>query len=200
MSVDASGTYGKAMTFAKWKGRNYVRERVVPTNPQSAKQVGVRGLMKFLSQAWAAISAPNKATWDALAAATSISAFNAFMAHNLNRWQNFLSPTQANPAAGASTGLTITTHTITGGVGQTTHSITPSGGTSIWGYAIFRELSVITTPSWANCIAVIPANGASAVTYVDSPLAAATYHYRVAAINVDGVMGAVHADATGVAT
>ena len=33
MSLDATGTIGKTATFSKWKGRNYVRQRVVPANP-----------------------------------------------------------------------------------------------------------------------------------------------------------------------
>jgi hypothetical protein len=200
MSVSASGTFAKTLVYSHWKGRPYVRERVVPENPKSAKQTGIRAMMGFLAQIWLNLSAGVKDDYDELASSLSISAFNAFVGQNLDRWQNFHSPSQAYPAANASTGLTITTMGLTGGVGQVSVVLTPSGATSIWGYLIFRSLAEITVPSWTNCIAVIEANGANAVTHVDTPLVAGTYHYRSAAFNVDGVMGTVKADATGVAT
>jgi len=200
MSIAASGTYGKALTFATWKGRAYVRERVIPANPKSAKQTGVRAMMSFLAQAWSSLETVAKATWDELAAQKAISAFNAFGSETLSRWQNILTPTQAYPAANASTQLTVTTQNLTNGSGCVTVSITPSGSTNIWGMLVFRDTAEITAPSWANCVAVLPANGANAVSWVDSPLDAGTYHYRTAVFNDDGVMGEVKADATAVAS
>lgn len=38
MSMDASGKFGGAIVFSKWKGRNVVRQLVVPANPNSAGQ------------------------------------------------------------------------------------------------------------------------------------------------------------------
>jgi len=34
-SLDASGTIAKAITFSKWRGRQYVRRHAIPKNPQS---------------------------------------------------------------------------------------------------------------------------------------------------------------------
>ncbi len=200
MSIDASGTYGKSLVFAKWKGRNYVREHVKPSNPKTAKQIGVRSMLAFLAMSWNGLASLAKGTWTELAAQSSISPFNAFISANLKRWQNFAAPTQANPAAEASTGLTITTQTLTGGAGSVTIQLTPSAGTNISGYMIFRDIAEITAPSWDNCVAVIPADGANQVTFVDSPLAAGVYHYRAVAFNVDGKLGTVHADASSTAT
>jgi hypothetical protein len=55
MSLDASGTVGKTTTFSKWKGRNYVRLRVIPQNPQSADQVDTRGFLGVLAKACRAV-------------------------------------------------------------------------------------------------------------------------------------------------
>lgn len=198
MSLDASGSLGGAIVFSKWKGRNYVRQLVKPLNPKSAKQTGVRAMLKFLTQRWPYIG--DTTSWDAPAEASQISAINAYTRENLNRWQLFQAPTQVYPATEASTGLTVSNHTYTGGAGFATLSLTPSGSTSIWGFAIFRDTDTITAPNWNNCIAIIPANGASAVSYTDAPLAADTYHYRAAVINVDGKMGTVLADDTAVVT
>lgn len=42
MSGDASGKFGKALVFSKWKGQKYVRQLVTPSNPQSADQGDAR--------------------------------------------------------------------------------------------------------------------------------------------------------------
>jgi hypothetical protein len=200
LSLDASGKIGGTMVASKWKGRNYMRQLVIPKNPKSAGQLGVRAMMKFLSQAWAAIGAGTKDDYDELATQKAISAFNAFMGVNLSRWQNFFAPSQAYPAPEASTPLTVTTQTLTGGEGHATVEVTPSGSTSIWGIMIFRDTAEITAPSWSNCIAVIFTDDANKVTFVDSPLETDTYHYRTAVFNVDGILGTVHADGTAVVT
>jgi hypothetical protein len=38
MSLDASGSIAGALTFSKWKGRNYVRQLVIPANPRTTGQ------------------------------------------------------------------------------------------------------------------------------------------------------------------
>ena len=38
MSMEASGAFGGALVFGKWKGRPTVRQLVTPSNPQSANQ------------------------------------------------------------------------------------------------------------------------------------------------------------------
>lgn len=42
MSLDASGSIAGAITFSKWKGRNYVRQLVIPANPRTAGQQAAR--------------------------------------------------------------------------------------------------------------------------------------------------------------
>jgi hypothetical protein len=156
--------------------------------------------MKFIAKAWASIGATPKASWTALAATKLISAYNAYAGYNLAAWQLNQGPTQANPAARASTGLTVTAHTFTGGVKFATLTMTPSGATAIWGFIIYRDTAAITAPNWNNCVAIVPADGANAVSYTDSPLLAGTYHYRIAVLNTDGKVGVVLADDTAVVT
>src|SRR3990172_3936660 len=123
MSFDASGTIAKTATFSKWKGRNYVRSRVIPSNPQSAAQVSMRSMMKFLSQIWAGLTAANKATWDTAADASAISPFNAFVAGGMARWNSYKSPSKEDPAAEAGAGGAAPTTTPTAGVKEITLSI-----------------------------------------------------------------------------
>jgi hypothetical protein len=200
MSIDASGTLAKTLTAAKWKGRNYMRQRIVPNNPKSAAQLGVRAMLRFLATQWAALSAGEQASYDDAAEAKQISAFNQYQSVNLLRWQSFQSPTQEYPAAEASTPLTVSDMTLTGGDGNVLVQLTPSGSTNIWGFAIFRDTAEITAPNWNNCVQVIAADGANQVQWTDSPLDADTYHYRACVINDDGVKGTVIADDTAVVT
>jgi hypothetical protein len=194
-SLDASGKFGNSLVFSKWKGRNYARQLVIPLNPKAPKQTGVRAMMAFVGALWATISAPNKLTWDDLAETKAISAFNAFVGDALARWQMFKPPTKAYPALQSANAIT-TTQVLTGGQGFCTLGLTPSAAGDNWGFAIFRDSAEITAPNWNNCIAVIPANGAAAVSYTDSPLEAGTYHYRSAVFNTDGKMGTICADAS----
>ena len=200
MSVDASGKFGGSMVFSKWKGRNYARKLITPSNPKSAKQLGVRAMMGFLANAWKALTAGIKDDYDAAAAARSISAFNVFVSENLARWQLDKTPAQAFPALDASTPCLITTATLTGHAGFATAVVTPAANANIWGVAVYRDLATITAPSWANCVAVYFRSGVTAHTFTDSPLEPNTYHYRFSAFNTDGIQGTVLADATVVVT
>lgn len=54
MSMDASGKFGGAIVFSKWKGRNVVRQLVVPANPNSAGQESARNRTRVTGalQSW----------------------------------------------------------------------------------------------------------------------------------------------------
>ncbi|HUT14399.1 MAG TPA: hypothetical protein VMY42_28190 [Thermoguttaceae bacterium] len=195
-SLDASGQVGKSIVFAKWKGRNYTRKLVIPENPKSAKQTGVRSMMAFLAQAWAALAAGTKDDYDALAEGKQISPFNAYVGENLARWQVGKTPTQEYPAPEVSTPALITTAPLTGHDGYVTAVITPAANADIWGVNVYRDPAEITAPSWANCVATIFRDGVTAFTFTDSPLEDGTYHYRFSQFNTDGIEGTVLADAS----
>ena len=54
MSMDASGKFGGALVFSKWKGRNVVRQLVIPGNPNSAGQEAARNRTRVTGalQSW----------------------------------------------------------------------------------------------------------------------------------------------------
>lgn len=54
-SMEASGSYGGAIVFAKWKGRQYSRQLVIPSNPHSADQEAARNRLRVTGaiQNWA---------------------------------------------------------------------------------------------------------------------------------------------------
>lgn len=48
-SLEASGTVGKTVTYSQWKGRPYVRRRVIPFNPYEADQVAARNRIRVMA-------------------------------------------------------------------------------------------------------------------------------------------------------
>lgn len=48
MSMEASGTIGKSLTFANWVGRQYVRRWTRPSNPQTSDQMFQRNVFSVI--------------------------------------------------------------------------------------------------------------------------------------------------------
>lgn len=200
MSLDASGTLAGTVVFSKWKGRNYVRERVTPANPKSGGQVGMRAMLKFLSQNWAALSAANKATWEDRADAGSYSPFNAYTSYNQKKWRDFTSPSTEDPAAGVGTIGVLANEAATAGVRSITLDIDITTSNDNWGIAVFRGLAPAFSTAWDNLIGIIPAAAIASYVLVDTPLTPDTYYYNFRAITEDGVMGADHGEVNAIVT
>ena len=190
MSLAASGTLAKALVFSSWKGRAYVRERVIPSNPKSGGQVGVRAMFKFLTQIWDGLSDANKATWENRADDMVVSTFNAFVSYNCNRWRNFQLPSAEDPAAETGTAPDGATGVATPGVRSMTLVITDGGNAPDWGYAIFRSLATSPTLAFDNCVAVVEWSGAATTTWIDTPLAPDQYFYNYIGFLLTGLKGA----------
>ena len=115
-SMDARGKLADALVFSIWKGRNYARALVTPSNPQSGPQTGMRSMMKFLSQEWTNLDAAEKADWLTRAQQTVISNFNAYVSFNMLRWRSYLNPSKLTPATETGTAPDAPTTTPTGGI------------------------------------------------------------------------------------
>jgi hypothetical protein len=200
MSLDASGSVANALTFSKWKGRNYVRQLVVPANPKTVKQVSVRAMMKFLSQAWAAIGATPKGTWVAPAAADSVSPFNAYIQRNLKRWASFQSPSQTYPSPNTGTVGTLAAQSIIAGVRQLTVQCSLTAVNTNWLLLIHRSQSIGFTPSFSTLVKAVIKTTTPAEQFVDTPLLPGLYYYRLVPCTTEGVMGAAFAEISGTAT
>jgi len=82
-SMDASGQIGKALVFAKWKGRQYCREYVIPENPNTTKQDNVREAFLLLVAEYQGEAAPYKLEWDTYAKPFAMSGFNKYMGRGM---------------------------------------------------------------------------------------------------------------------
>lgn len=82
MSLGATGTIGKSLTFSSWKGINTARQRVSPSNPNTTAQAAQRSLFADAVQFWRSflIELQGKEGWnrDASNSGKPQSGFNAF--------------------------------------------------------------------------------------------------------------------------
>lgn len=188
MSLAASGTIGKAATFSRWKGRAYARERVVPANPQSALQVSMRSMLKFLAQDWVNVGATPQASWAELAAAGQYSPFNAFISKNQARWRQFNPPSQTYPAAETGTLPVATLDSATAGERHIDLTFTITTLNDVWGVMIFRSGATFDT-AVGNCIAVLKIDATGTGTYTDSNLDPGDYYYDARFFTKEGNLG-----------
>lgn len=80
------GSAGEA-TASTWLGRNYLRKRVTPRNPQSDAQTAVRTSMTRLVQLWQSFTGLNaevpwKAAWNYIALREALKGYNSFVKQN----------------------------------------------------------------------------------------------------------------------
>lgn len=200
MSLDASGSVGGTLTYSKWKGRNYVRQLVIPANPQSAMQTAMRAMFKFLGSQWSGIDPTDQDSWNGQADNDKVSDFNAYMKLNQAGWANRFAPSWANPPQRNDTAATLTTLTATGGPGVVQLNIDLAVINQNWGLIVYRNLVTGFTPALSDVIAVIDGQSASLFHYVDSPLAPDTYFYVVQPFTQKGFTGAAFTEVSGTAT
>ena len=81
-SLDARQTLGNTIVYSAWKGLNYARMRVIPYNPKSAYQTGIRDTITKGVFYWKPdeyVAAAQKTWWGTYAEGTNMSGFNRFM-------------------------------------------------------------------------------------------------------------------------
>ena len=138
-SEGASGTIADALVTSTWKGRSYIRSRVIPTNPRTTAQTATRAPIQFISQACARLTPQEKATWQDLAAQNNVAPYNAFVKKNLTDLNQGNPPTTTDPAPQTSTPPTQPTVTPSTTPTQITLTIAAGATPPEWGYAIYRS-------------------------------------------------------------
>lgn len=83
LSLGASGQIGKTLVFGKWRGRPYVRQHVIPGNPQTAEQSLTRDTFSWLQSVYKVAPALFTAPWAAYAEGKAMTERNAFTKFNL---------------------------------------------------------------------------------------------------------------------
>ena len=154
MSLGASGTLAKAITFSSWKGRPYVRERVIPSNPKSGAQTGRRAMFKFLSQYWTNLTTAEQASWDTLGDDLIASPFNGYVSQDMQRWHNFLSPHRRSDDVGGDNGSNRLLSAAVWEENRIKISSTCITAAEQWGIVYFATTGAAFTPAVGNAIIV----------------------------------------------
>lgn len=178
-SVDASGTLADKLTFAKWKGRTYVRSVPLVKAARAPSQASSSAMMQWLAKRWAIdLSAADQATWQPLAEPKNVPPFNAYLSYNLERWGRFLAPSTTYPAPGGGSGaIPFPTLTAIDGVGQITIEWTVPTPNDAWGFAIHRDPTSPITPDRNNLVHVGVLIDPGTHRFVDRPLQPGSYTY-----------------------
>lgn len=82
LSLDASGSYGHALVFAKHTGRQTVRKRrvaIAPPDPKTPIQLFNREYFSIMVADWQALDSESKQDLDRLGNIVSYSGFNYFI-------------------------------------------------------------------------------------------------------------------------
>lgn len=190
LAAEAAGSLGRSLIFSKCKGRAYAKKWASPHNPDTEPQRAMRALTKFLLWRWGDLSDADKATWLQLAEPQELPPYNAFLAHNLARWRNWLAPTDAYPATMTGTTGLYTYWSAVAASRGVDFSIAQYQRNDTRGYLLFRSLTPGLTPAWNNLRHVFPSHHNGYLCWFDRPIPPGTYYYRLAKTTRFGKMEA----------
>lgn len=83
LSLGASGQIGKTLVFGKWRGVGYVRQYVIPANPQTAAQTAVRDKFATLRSMFKIAGTIARAPYDAFATGRPLLGVNQYLKSNI---------------------------------------------------------------------------------------------------------------------
>jgi len=134
LSFGARGQIGKTLVFAPWKGTQYARQHVVPSNPQSAEQTITRNAFSFLQSVYKTAPALFTDPWDSYVQGIPMTSRNAFTKFNLPDIRDQADLTNFVGSPGAKGGLPPTAVAVAPGDDQlavtvTAPSVLPQGWT-----------------------------------------------------------------------
>lgn len=198
MSLEASGTIAKTLVYARWKGRPYTREHVIPHNPKTATQQSVRAMVKFISQIYATLSTTIKQHWTDQGAKSEITGMNFMVRTNQAQRAQGNGPYQDFPATAGATAAAPTL-TPTAGRKQVTIAISQPPPANTWAWMLWSTPGAVVTPGPNTLIAIVPN---AAVNFVHTGLVPGTvYHYKASWVDPrNGGIGTASADVTGTPT
>ena len=185
-SLSASGTLADAITFSSWKGRSYVRERVIPSNPKSGDQTGRRAMFKFLTQNWSGVGDADKATWQDLADQLVAARFNGYVSRNMGNWHNFLTPMEGDDGDRGDAG---SDNVLTAAVYEENRIKLSLAGTALaeaWGIAIFAKLAVAADVTVGEVIIVEADTTIAAHDIFWTPPTLGRWYFNSIAFSADG--------------
>lgn len=132
MSLSASGTIADTLTYANWKGIQYVRTRVVPANPQSTAQTETRTTFRFLQDFYKFLPSVGREPWIAAVLGIPMTAQNLLLKRNITNLRTETDLALMNLSPGAAGGIPPTSIVPTPGVDTITVAVTAPTGPTGW--------------------------------------------------------------------
>lgn len=196
MSLDASGSLADTIVFSKWKGRNYVRQHVIPSNPKTGLQTGVRAMMRFFTQIWASLSATIQGHWKAAADPLSITPLNSGCSFNLERERQDFGALQDPTFTAGAVEAAPAAPAATAQIKSLKLAWTDSAGADDWCTFIYMSAVGVVTPGPDTLIRIVPKG--DMVYTVPDLVTGTTYHFKLKGCEIGGTLGTATADFTGV--
>lgn len=132
MSLSASGTIAKTLTYGNWKGINYARTRVIPANPRTIAQTLTRSVFRFIGDLYKFMPGIAREPWIAAVSGQPMTAQNMIASKNIPALRGDVDLTDIILSPGALGGIPPTGITATAGAGQITVAVAAPSGPSGW--------------------------------------------------------------------
>lgn len=132
LALGASGTIASTLTASRWKGRPYIRQRVIPSNPQTTAQTLTRDIFRNLSSVWTVADALVQAPWQRFVQGLVQTDRNAFMGQNVANLRGEVDLANFIFSPGAKGGLPPTSVVFTPGIGQVVVDFTTPAPPTGW--------------------------------------------------------------------
>lgn len=199
-SQAASGTLADLLTFGTTKGRGIVRLKPRQKTTRTPLQLSNRAMLRWLTTRWAVdLSDAQRATWLELAAARTVSPFNAYVRFNLDRWARQQAPSKSHPATEADlAGAFFGTQTPQVSGHQVTWRMLPGALNQNWGVMFHRSLITGFTPSRETLIGASLCQTSSVKRYVESDVPSGTWFNKNVTFSALGRTGTTSGQTTAI--
>lgn len=105
LSLGASGSIAKTLVASKWKGRPYMRQHVIPANPQSVAQSLTRNAFSSAAAIWKVGGPLLRAPWERFAVGQVLTGRNKFQGNYVSENRGEVDLLSWNISPGAKGGL-----------------------------------------------------------------------------------------------
>lgn len=190
ISIEASGTLGKLLTYNRQPRGTTLRRKPQPKHPRTKAQVAVQAALTFVTQQWKNRSQAEQDSWDHADFVDAVSPYTNYVKFNCQRIRAVLPPIVEYPydvpratCQGWSKFATAQYRSIR------LAWICYAALAQSWGLVIFRRTAPWPPAIFENLCHVGIMDDALVHTHVDGPLEPGTYSYRFQAFSKYGRMG-----------
>lgn len=144
LSMRAAGQIGSSQVYASWRGVPYVRQYVVPANPRTTGQMGVRNPFRWLQDAYRSMPGALQAVYELYASGRPLTARNGWTKINVSALQDQTDLYNLTFSPGAAGGPALGGMALTPGSGEITVNVTaptlPTGWTMTAVHVVALEM------------------------------------------------------------